>query len=303
MKYFLEDIQKHNLPYSLEELTAAFLNQTIIEGRALMLDSRKNLHISLGEFEGIMPYEECADGVSSGDVKEIALITRVGKMVCFVVDDIDATLNPPRIMLSRTKAQKMCKNNYIDTLTCGDVIPCKVTHIENFGAFCDVGCGISALAPIDCLSISRIRSVTDRICVGQQINCVVKGRDDKGRLILSLKELLGTWLQNASKFEVGETVVGIVRSTEAYGVFIELAPNLAGLAEGRSDLTPGQLVSVFIKSILPEKMKIKLTILNVCDCNNYKFPLEYFYTQSHIDNFVYSPIECKKQICTSFSNL
>ena len=38
-----------------------------------------------------------------------------------------------------------------------------VTHIEPFGAFCDVGCGISALLPIDCMSVSRISSPADRV--------------------------------------------------------------------------------------------------------------------------------------------
>ncbi|MGL0910084.1 hypothetical protein ACSTB0_13670, partial [Faecalibacterium wellingii] len=42
--------------------------------------------------------------------------------------------------------------------------------------------------------------------------------------------LLGTWEENAAGFTVGETVVGIVRSVEEYGTFIEIAPNLAGLA-------------------------------------------------------------------------
>ena len=43
-----------------------------------------------------------------------------------------------------------------------------------------------------------------------------------------MKELLGTWLENAAAFAAGETVVGLVRSVEPYGVFVELAPNLAG---------------------------------------------------------------------------
>ena len=60
-----------------------------------------------------------------------------------------------------------------------------------------------------------------------------------------------------SAFTVGETVVGILRSVEEYGTFIEIAPNLAGLAESCPDLRPGQAVSVYIKNILPEKMKYR----------------------------------------------
>ena len=78
------------------------------------------------------------------------------------------------------------------------------------------------------------------------------------RITLTHRELLGTWEENAALFAAGETVRGIVRSVEPYGVFIELAPNLSGLAENREGLTPGTPVSVYIKSILPQRMKIKL---------------------------------------------
>ena len=76
----------------------------------------------------------------------------------------------------------MCKADYLDTLQPGDILPCTVTHIEPFGAFCDVGCGISALLPIDCMSVSRISSPADRVSVGQQILCAVKNRDVQGAL-------------------------------------------------------------------------------------------------------------------------
>ena len=66
--------------------------------------------------------------------------------------------------------------------------------------------------------------------VGQQILCAIKSRDLQGRFVLTIRELLGTWEENAAGFTVGETVVGIVRSVEEYGTFIEIAPNLAGLA-------------------------------------------------------------------------
>lgn len=54
-------------------------------------------------------------------------------------------------------------------------------------------------------------------------------------------------------FSTGETVGGIVRSIEPYGIFIELAPNLAGLAEPRENVRVGQAASVYIKALIPEK--------------------------------------------------
>ena len=83
-------------------------------------------------------------------------------------------------------------------------------------------------------------------------------------------------------------MVGIVRSVEEYGTFIEIAPNLAGLAESCPDLRPGQAVSVYIKNILPEKMKIKLVIVNHALSQSHRFELRYFITEGHLDHWLYS---------------
>ena len=230
------------------------------------------------------------------------MLTRVGRPTCFVIEGIDTDENgQPFYRLSRGEAQRMCKAEYLDQLQPGDILPCVVTHIEPFGAFCDVGCGISALLPIDCMSVSRISSPADRVSVGQQILCAIKSRDAQGRFVLTIRELLGTWAENAAAFTVGETVVGIVRSVEEYGTFVEIAPNLAGLAESCPDLHPGQAVSVYIKNILPEKMKIKLVIVNHALSQSHRFELRYFITEGHLDHWLYSTPESHKRIETDFS--
>lgn len=253
MEYRAEGAQRFPTSYTLDALRRAMTAGDILESRALSFDSEKRLHFRLGEIEAIMPYEECADGVREGAVRDIALITRVGRPACFTVMEIDEQGAAPVALLSRTQAQQRCKAEYLDLLLPGDILPCRVTHLESFGAFCDIGCGVPALLPIDCMSVSRIQSPADRVHEGQDILCAVKSRDTEGRIVLTMKELLGTWLENAAAFAAGETVVGLVRSVEPYGVFVELAPNLAGLAEAAPGLDCGQLVSVYIKSIIPEK--------------------------------------------------
>ena len=301
MEYRAEGAQRFPTSYTLDALRRAMTAGDILESRALSFDSEKRLHFRLGEIEAIMPYEECADGVREGAVRDIALITRVGRPACFTVMEIDEQGAAPVALLSRTQAQQRCKAEYLDLLLPGDILPCIVTHIEPFGAFCDIGCGISALLPIDCMSVSRISSPADRVSVGQQILCAIKSRDAQGRFVLTIRELLGTWAENAAAFTVGETVVGIVRSVEEYGTFIEIAPNLAGLAESCPDLRPGQAVSVYIKNILPEKMKIKLVIVNHALSQSHRFELRYFITEGHLDHWLYSTPESHKRIETDFS--
>ena len=164
----------------------------------------------------------------------------------------------------------------------------------------DIGCGVPSLIPIDLISVSRITHPADRFYVGQDIPAVVKYLEGD-RVYLSHKELLGTWQENADRFEPGETVMGIVRSVEEYGIFVELAPNLAGLAEPRSDVQVNQHTGVYIKAIIPEKMKIKLIIVNTSDETFHSNEPHYFINSGHIDKWIYSTENCSKRIETVFN--
>ncbi len=189
---------------SAAELRAAMASREILQSTALAFDTQRQLRFELGGCRAVMPFGQCADGADTGSVRDIAVLTRVGRPTCFVIEGIDTDENgQPVYRLSRAEAQRMCKAEYLDQLQPGDILPCIVTHIEPFGAFCDVGCGISALLPIDCMSVSRISSPADRVSVGQQILCAIKSRDVQGRFVLTIRELLGTWAENAAAFYGG----------------------------------------------------------------------------------------------------
>lgn len=262
LEYRAEGLCRNANHLRREELYHCITTGEVLQSTALAFDTERRLRFELGGQRAYMPFEECVDVGPQEEIKDIAVLTRVGRPTCFVITGTEVDENGEEVfLLSRSLAQRLCRRQYLDILEAGSVIPCTVTHIENFGAFCDIGCGIAALLPIDCLSVSRISSPADRVQVGQQLLCAIKNRDPQGRIVLTLRELLGTWSENAACFAPGETVVGIVRSVEDYGVFIEIAPQLAGLAEA-DRAAPGQAVSVYIKNILPDKMKIKLVVVN-----------------------------------------
>ena len=272
----------------------------ILEAPCIVCDSQHNLIIDLGCMKGIVPREEGAIGIAEGSTKDIALISRVNKPVCFIVTDFRRKEDGEiYAVLSRRAAQEKCSEEYLSKLQPGDIIPARVTHLESFGCFVDIGCGIPSLIPIDMISVSRISHPSDRFRIGQDIYAVVKSRDNN-RICLTHKELLGTWEENASLFEVGETVTGIVRSIEDYGIFVELTPNLAGLAELRGDVAVNSCASVYIKAIVPEKMKIKLIIVSVSESGYTDNELKYFRTYGHIDRWTYSGESASKVIQTIF---
>ena len=281
-------------------LTEAQSKQTVLESTVTMCDAEHNLIVDLGCMRGIIPREEGAIGISDGYTRDIALISRVGKPVSFVITDIKVDeFGRPCAYLSRKCAQELCKKYITGSKKTGDVINAKVTHLESFGAFCDIGCGNAALLPIDAISVSRISHPRDRFKVGDDIRVIIKSIADDGRITLSHKELLGTWEENAAMFLPGQTVTGVIRSVEDYGVFVELTPNLAGLAEPRPDVFIGQQASVYIKSIIREKMKIKLIIIDSFD-SDYTPPIKYFFSGDKLDEWDYSPNDCFKRISTRF---
>lgn len=286
---------------SLASLRDAMYAGTVLEATAVKCDALHNLHVDLGCIRGVIPRAQGALGMDDGSVRDIALISRVGKAVCFTVSDITTDeCGEPVALLSRKNAQQLCKEQYIAFLQAGDVVTVRVTHCEPFGAFCDIGAGVPALLPIDAVSVSRIPHPGVRFYAGQEIRCIVRGFDTEGRVILTHKELLGTWEENAALFSAGETVSGIVRSVENYGIFVELTPNLAGLAEYTPQARAGQKAAVYIKSILPEKMKIKLILVDCFDEKPTHTAPRYFFDGNHMQSFTYSPSGCEKTIITSF---
>ncbi len=293
---------KENALYinSIEKLYQACAEEKILEARVLVCDNQHNLHLNLGGVKAIIPREEGAIGIKDGTVRDIAVISRVNRPVCFVVTNIITDENgEPLAILSREKAQRLCLEHYINNLRTGDIIDATVTHLETFGAFADIGCGIIALMPIDTISVSRIEHPRERFTPNMDIKAIIKSKEN-GRISLSHKELLGTWQENAELFRAGETVTGIIRSVESYGSFVELTPNLAGLAESHIDAKEGMQASVYIKSIIPQKMKIKLIIIDTFEYNYNPRPPKYYIQSCHMDHFVYSPENSIKTVDTYF---
>lgn len=266
--------------------------ERIVEGTALLCDAEHNLTVSLGPWTGTIPRLEAALGIAEGTTRDIAILSRVGKPVACVVTGLEERDGVLRPRLSRRRAQELALTAMLDTLRPGAVIPAAVTHLEPFGAFVDIGCGVSSMVGIENISVSRIPHPSCRFSPGQSIYAAVQDLDRSlGRIYLTHKELLGTWSENARRFQTGMTVPGIVRGVKEYGLFVELTPNLSGLAEVRPDLKEGDRISVYIKAILPERMKIKLLAIDRLPPAPPE-PLHYYITSGPIEKWKYAPAGC-----------
>ena len=88
---------------NISALKEAILRKTVIEANALICDADHNLFVDLGNIKAIIPRDEGAIGISNGKTRDIALISRVGKPVCFTVTDILEENGIPTVYLSRKK--------------------------------------------------------------------------------------------------------------------------------------------------------------------------------------------------------
>lgn len=235
----------------------------ILQGVVEKCDEDYNLHVRLDNGSiGIIPMEEI-EGVNlekNGLPKPNLCARKVHRYVQFKIKGKDGDT----LLFSRKDAQNEVLKCIKNDLEVGQTIKGIVKNITPYGAFVDIGVGVIGLVHIENLSVARIKTPYERVKIGQKLNIMVKYIDkDTGRVDLSYKETLGSWEENAHNFKVGMKTKGIVRETEKNknGIFIELAPNLVGMAEYREGLNYGEKIDIFIKKIDYDKKKIKLIVL------------------------------------------
>ena len=236
----------------------------ILQGLVKECDDNYNLYIQFENgLTGIMPRQEVeAINLEESGLPRTSLCT--GKVHKFVQFKIKEAKDENNIIVSRKEVQQEALDWVKNELQVGDKVTGIVKNIKPYGAFIEIAGGVVGLAHIEDLSIARIKSPYERLKIGQKVEVVVKSIDrDQGKVILSHKETLGTWEENAEKFKVGSNVKGIIRETEKNknGIFVELTPNLVGMAEYEEGLNYGQTVDVYIKKIDNERKKIKLVII------------------------------------------
>lgn len=235
----------------------------ILQGIVKNCDKDYNLHVELKNgMHGIIPRQEieAINIDEKGFPKENLCIGKVHKYVQFKLKEKDGD----KLIFSRKDVQQEVLKSVKTDLKVGDNIKGIVKNITPYGAFIDIGGGVVGLAYIEDLSVARIKTPYERLKIGQNVNIVVKSINrETGKISLSYKDTLGTWEENAKKFSVGMNTKGIIRETEKNknGIFIELTPNLVGMAEYKEGLKYGEKVDLYIKKIDYDKKKVKVVLL------------------------------------------
>lgn len=249
---------------SKNDFNVAMAQNKILEGFVTKCDSSYNLYVDcVDNTTGIIPRTEieAINIDENGIPKPNICINKVNKLIQFKVKGIDTQDN---YILSRRSVGQEALDWAINELEEGKVVNGIIKSIQPYGAFVEIGGGVVGLLHIEDMSVARIKSPEERFKVGQKVQVMIKSIDrNRQKVILTYKELLGTWEDNIAFFQEGDTVSGIAREVDKCkkGIFIELRPNLVGMAEYRENVEYGEKVTVYIKRIIPERKKVKLVIL------------------------------------------
>ena len=123
------------------------------------------------------------------------------------------------------------KKKIFDALQKGAVVSGIVRNITDFGAFVDLGAGMTGLLHITDMSWGRVSHPSECLAIGDKIDVVVLDFDkESGRVSLGLKQKTqNPWEVVDTKYPAGSRIKGTVVNLVPYGAFVELEKGVEGL--------------------------------------------------------------------------
>ena len=146
----------------------------------------------------------------------------------------------PNVVLSRRaileEEQRARAVEIRASLKVGATLPGKVTSLQNYGAFVDLG-GIEGMIHISEMSFARLGHPNEMLHEGQELEVAVlriEKTDNPKRpekIALSLRALAkDPWQEASAAYAVGTRVSGTISRVEPFGAFVELSSGIDGLA-------------------------------------------------------------------------
>lgn len=228
------------------------------------------LEMKVGPVSAFMPASE----VDTHRVEDFA--PYIGQT--FVCEVIEVVKKRKRVVVSRKavlfRERRESRERTLETIGAGQVVKGKVEKLESFGAFVDIGGGLSGLLHVSNISHKRVEDPASVLEVGQEIEVQVLEIKNGGKRIgLGMKQLLADpWDDIRDKFRNGQIVQGKVVRTAEFGAFVEIAEAVEGLLH-KSQLAAervnrvedvvkaGDSVTVRVQAVDPEQRRISLSCL------------------------------------------
>lgn len=201
----------------------------------VVLDANKGgLMIKLDQTSGFLPVSQLSPDnyprVIGGNKTKIleklkSLVGKVLKVQVIDVNDEEGTL-----IVSERAINYEERKKELGQYKKGDVVEGLVTGVVDFGAFMEFGDGLEGLIHISELGWQRIDNPRDIVKEGQKIKAQIIDISTN-KVSLSLKRLgKDPWEKIKDKYKVGDKVKATVVKEHKLGAFVELEPDIQGLA-------------------------------------------------------------------------
>lgn len=245
-----------------ELLEEAYHNGIPIEG-TVEKEIKGGFDIKIaGNKRAFCPYSQM--GLPTGEQQDDLL----GQVLTFKI--IEYSENGRNIIVSHRVIQEeereKQKADLLDSLQEGMTVSGRITSIQKFGAFVDIG-GIEGLIPISEISWGRIEDIGTVLSEGQTVDVMIKKLDwANEKYSFSLKEILpDPWDNVRFSYPEGSVHKGKVTRLVKFGAFITLEPGIDGLVH-ISELGKGKRIN-HPKDVLEAGMQVEVKINKVDDEN------------------------------------
>lgn len=216
-----------------DSLAALAATSEVVDAK--VVDANKGgLMVKVGNVEGFLPVSQLTvehyPRVEGGDKNRILDRLRAYVGEVFQVKVITVREREEKLIVSEKAAWEREQHKQLARFAVGDEVSGRATGVVDFGVFVEFGDGLEGLVHISELAWQRIDNPADLVAVGDQIRAKIISIDN-GKVSLSVKRMVpDPWKQAADKYKVGDTVSGTVLKLNPYGAFVELDPDIHGLA-------------------------------------------------------------------------
>jgi small subunit ribosomal protein S1 len=237
----------------------------VIEGEVKTITDF-GIFVDIGGVDGLV---HIAD-LSWGRIEHPSEVVKVGekiKVKVLGVDKEEGHLTLGVRQLTASPWETVEERYYV-----GKKVKGKVTSLTEYGAFVELEPGIEGLIHISEMSWTHIKSPTEILSVGEEVEVVVLTIDkEEEKISLGLRQTKpNPWKKIEKKYSVGSIVEGVVKSFTKFAVFVELEEGVEGILQVE-DLSWDEYIE-HPGDVLTKRQKIKCKILEM-DGNNQKLRL------------------------------
>lgn len=185
------------------------------------------LEAKVGAVSAFMP----ASQVSLG--REDNLAQFIGQNMDAVV--VEVNREKRRVVLSRRalleQARDAARQEAVGKYHVGMTVKGRISRVEAFGAFVDLGGGLEGLLHVSNMSHRRVEKASDLVKSGDTVEVQILAIEEGGKRVgLGRKQLEPDPMdEHASRLVADSVVAGKVTRVMDFGAFVEIAPGVEGL--------------------------------------------------------------------------